>query len=208
MNALYSAVVHDVKNQLAELALRLGQRGDAQPEVEIAMNASRRLSEMLLVYRESEDMLSVNVDSVSPADFMAILAAEYTELFPQLVIQVDALRAPACAFFDDALVRMALANALHNACRYAHQRIQLNAYTQEQILVLEVLDDGAGYAQEVLSSVGEQPAAVSGKGTGLGLYLARKIAELHRLQNQQGSIALSNGNALAASGGCFRMRLP
>jgi hypothetical protein len=52
MNDLIAAVVHDVKNQLAELALRLEKRGDAQQDMVIAMNAARRLSEMLLVYRQ------------------------------------------------------------------------------------------------------------------------------------------------------------
>ncbi len=79
MNELYAAVVHDVKNQLAELSLRLGERGDAQKEMRIAMGAARRLSEMLLVYRQENEMLGVNPDSIDAADFLEILAAEYCE---------------------------------------------------------------------------------------------------------------------------------
>lgn len=203
MNDLYSAIVHDVKNQLAELALRLGKRSDAQVEVEIAMNAARRLSEMLLVHREASDQLQVNVDTVNPADFLAILAAEYRELFPAISIVVDTERMPACAFFDDVLVRLALGNALHNACRHTHSSIQLAAFTQDNMLVFEVLDNGPGYPESILASGGKSPAATSGSGTGLGLYLACKIAERHQLQNRHGSVELSN-----SSGGRFRMILP
>lgn len=203
MNDLYTAVIHDVKNQLAELALRLGERGDAQQEMKIAMNTARRLSEMLLVHRQAADLLEVNADTVNPADFLAILAAEYGELFPELSIRVDAERAPECAFFDNALVRMALGNALHNACRYARADIRLAAYEQDNMLVLEVIDDGSGFPESVLMQEGKTPAAASDSGTGLGLYLARKIAELHQLQNRHGSVELSN-----APGGRFRMILP
>ena len=203
MNDLYTAVVHDVKNQLAELALRLSKRSDARQEMQIAMNAARRLSEMLLAYREAADLLEVNTGTVNPADFMAILAAEYSELFPALSIHVDTGGAPECAFFDDALVRLALGNALHNACRHAHSRIQLSTYTQDDLLILEVSDDGPGFPESVLQSGGKLPAAASGSGTGLGLYLARKIAELHQLRNRHGFIELSN-----ADGGRFRMALP
>jgi len=203
VNNLYAAVIHDVKNQLAELSLRLGARGEAQTEMVIAMNASRRLSEMLLVYRQENDLLSVNADSVSPADFIAILAAEFGELFPQLVIQTDSSHAPSFAFFDDALVRMALANALHNACRVAHAKIRLSAYAEGQMLVLEVADDGPGYPDSLLNTGGAEPSPASGRGTGLGLYLARKIAELHHLDNRYGSVVLCN-----AEGAVFRMMLP
>lgn len=203
MNDLYAAVIHDVKNQLAELSLRLGARADAQQEMVIAMNASRRLSEMLLMHRQANAQLAVNADSVDAADFLAIVAAEYRELFPGLQIELDTSAAPAMTFFDDALVRMALANAVHNACRAARSKVRLAAYAQDKMLVLEVADDGTGYPEAMLQDGGAEPSAVSGRGTGLGLYLARKIAELHHLQETHGRVELSNAN-----GAVFRMFLP
>lgn len=203
MNDLYAALIHDVKNQLAELALRLERRADAQQEAELAMNAARRLSGMLLVHREASGLLQANADAANPADMLAILAAEYRELFPALAIEIDAERAPACAFFDDALVRLALANALHNACRHARLQVRLAAYAREGMLVFEVSDDGPGFPDSVLTTMAESPSAPSGSGTGLGLYLARKIAGLHQLQGRHGTIELSN-----SPGGYFRMLLP
>lgn len=203
MNDLYTAVVHDVKNQLAELALRLGKRKDAQHEMAMVMGAARRLSEMLLVYQDAENLLQVNTDSVSPEDFLAILTAEYRELFPALTINVVTDRAPACAFFDDALVRLALSNALHNACRHARTAICVSAYQEEEMLVFSIVDDGEGFSEDVLASQGRTPTASRGTGTGLGLYLAHKIALRHRLQACHGTIRLSN-----EPGGCFRMFLP
>lgn len=203
MNDLFAAVIHDVKNQLAELSLRLGERGDAQQEMIIAMNAARRLSEVLLVLRQESDLLTVNQDSVDTADFLAILAAEYRELFPALTFDVDVEQAPAFAFFDDALVRLALSNAVHNACRSAKKRVRLSAREQDKMLVLEVADDGPGFPPSMLANEGNVPASASNRGTGLGLYLARKIAELHRLEAKHGRIELSN-----EGGAVFRMILP
>ena len=203
MNDVYAAVVHDVKNQLSELAWRLGERKDAQQETLIAINAARRLSEMLLLHRQQNALLCVNADQVNAADFLAILAAEYRQLFPGINIHIDTSQAPAFAFFDDALVRMALANALHNACRFARSRVQLSAFAQDNMLVFEVCDDGPGYPLAVLLTGGDSPAMVSGKGSGLGLYLSRKIAELHQLEGRCGRVLLCN-----APGAVFRMILP
>jgi signal transduction histidine kinase len=203
MNDLIAAVVHDVKNQLAELSLRLEKRGDAQLEMMIVMGAARRLTEMLLVYRQDNDLLRVNSDSVNAADFLMILVADYKELFPSLVIETHAEKSPAFAFFDDALVRMALANALHNACRFARSRVDLAAYEKNKMLVLEISDDGPGYPDSLLANSGAEPSPVSGRGTGLGLYMARRIAELHSLENRHGYIELSNDG-----GAVFRILLP
>lgn len=203
MNDLYAAIVHDVKNQLAELSLRLGKRGDAQQEMSIAMSAARRLTEMLLIHKQDADLIRVNVDSVNAADFLTILVAEYQELYPGLRFEIDAERAPDFTFFDDALVRLALANALHNACRFARTHVNLSAYEQDQQLVIEIADDGEGYPEHVLANGGNLPAAASGTGTGLGLYLANRIAKLHQLEGRHGHISLSNAN-----GAVFRMFLP
>ncbi len=203
MNDIFAAVVHDVKNQLAELAFRLEKRDDAQQELALALSAARRLTEMLLVYRHEHELLSVNPDSVDAADFLAILAAEYRQLFPRLRIEVNADHAPAFAFFDDALVRVALANALHNACRFGSSRVMLSAHEEDKLLVLQVSDDGAGFPQNILSNGGELPSNVSYRGTGLGLFLAKRIAESHHLNERHGRIELSN-----ADGAVFRMLLP
>lgn len=203
MNDLFAAVIHDVKNQLAELSLRLGEREDARQEMIIAMNAARRLSEMLLVHRQESELLSVNQDSVDTADFLAILAAEYRELFPALTFDIDVQHAPAFAFFDDALVRLALSNAVHNACRSARAHVRLSAREQNKMLVLEVADDGPGFPSDILANEGKLPASASNRGTGLGLYLARRIAELHKLKERHGHIELGN-----ADGAVFRMFLP
>lgn len=203
MSEVYAAVLHDVKNQLAELALRLGERKDAQQEIRIAMNAARRLSEILLVHRQASDLLAVNIDSVNPVDFLEMLAAEYRELFPELSIDVNVEHAPDFAFFDDALARMALANALHNACRFARARVGLAVYENDKMLVFEIADDGCGFPESVLAEGGMSPSSPSVRGTGLGLYLARKIAEMHLLEGRKGYIELSN-----AKGAVFRMILP
>lgn len=203
MREVYAAVLHDVKNQLAELVLRLGDREDAQQEIRIAMNASRRLSEMLLMYRQASDRLTVNIDSVNLSDFLEILAADYRELFPDLSIEINADRAPSFAFFDDALTRIALANAMHNACRFARSRVKLAVYENDRMLVFEIADDGKGFSEKMLSEGGISPSAVSVRGTGLGLYLASKIAGMHLLDGRKGYIELSN-----AKGAVFRMILP
>lgn len=203
MDNLYAAIVHDVKNQLAELALRLGERTDAQSEMAIAINAANRLSEMLLLQRHADHPLPINPVAVNAADFLSMLAVEYRELFPNIIIWIDSDRAPAFSFFDVNLVRMALANALHNACRSARQTVTLLADTQDGMLMLGVADDGTGYPEIILQHGGREPAAVSGRGTGLGLFLARQIAELHQLNGQHGRISLSN-----QPGAVFKMYLP
>lgn len=202
-NDMYAAVVHDVKNQLAELSLLLSTRGDAQPEMVIAMNAARRLSELLLVQRQDSDMLDANIDSADPADSLMMLAAEYRDLFPSITLHVDVKEAPEFGFFDDALVRLALGNAVHNACRHAEAEVRLSARKEGPMLVFEVADDGPGFPAAMLENSIVLPAPASQRGTGMGLYLARKIAGLHRLEDSSGRIELTN-----RGGGVFRMLLP
>lgn len=204
MNDIQAAVMHDVKNQLAELALRLHRRGDARAEMDIAMSASRRLSEMLLLEKEKKRQLNVNANPVNPGDFLEILAAEYAEFFPEIQISIDADAAPVSAFFDDALIRIALSNALHNACRYAKSSVAISAYRERDMLVFEITDDGPGFPEQVLTSAGKAPVASTGHGTGLGLYLANRIAQMHSLNGHCGTVALRNDK----TGASFRMLLP
>jgi signal transduction histidine kinase len=82
------------------------------------------------------------------------------------------------------LVRL-LTNLLDNAERHAETTIDVTVRREDGIAVLEVLDDGAGIAEEDRDVVFQRFARLAASkardatGTGLGLPIAREIARLH-----------------------------
>ena len=202
MDDLGAAVIHDVKNRLAELALLLGRREDCAREAGVAMEAARQLTELLLAYRDEAGKLAANIDSASPVELVAELAEEYRTLFPGLTLNLQVGAAPVFWFYDVALIRLALGNALHNACRHAVSQVRVAVFKNEERLVFEIADDGAGYPPAMLAP-GSEEMPHSRSGTGLGLHLARRIAALHVHKEQAGEVALTN-----REGACFRLILP
>lgn len=202
MDDLGAAVIHDVKNRLAELALLLERRLDCTRETGIVMEAARQLTGMLLAYRDQAGKLAANIDSASPTELLRELVEEYRILFPSLSLEANAEVAPAFWFYDAALIRLALGNALHNACRHAVSQVRLAVFEQEGRLIFEIADDGRGYPPEMLVP-GQQEMLHSRLGTGLGLHLARRIAALHVLREQSGEVVLVN-----RKGACFQLILP
>lgn len=202
---LSSAILHDVKNQLAELQWRLAARDNASAEQALVANCSQRLTYLLLVQREASGLLKADVDADSPADLLQELATEYAELFPMLVIDVQLDDAPVTAFYDAFLVRLALGNAVHNACHHARKQVQLTVRSNKDSTLFQINDDGHGYPTDLLERGAAVPISPGQTGTGLGLYLAGQIAALHRLGERTGSVELRNNEA---GGAVFRMTLP
>jgi K+-sensing histidine kinase KdpD len=203
MDALDTAVIHDVKNQLAELSLMLERRGNCSRETSLILKACNRLTELLLVNRQQAGLLQANIDSANPVDLLKELASEYRIMFPGIDIVEDSSKAPQFSFYDESLVRLALANALHNACRHAKSSVNISVSTDADYLIFEIRDDGDGFPEGILKQTLAEPLPINQTGTGLGLWLAGSIAGLHQLENRRGQVTIKN-----ADGGCFRMRLP
>ncbi len=73
------------------------------------------------------------------------------------------------------LVRQVISNGLKNAFEAANQMVSLSVQCHQQQLVLNIEDDGAGFAADLLAAMTEPSAfSLSTKpdGMGLGLYLA------------------------------------
>ena len=99
-------------------------------------------------------------------------------------------------------------NLIENATKYSPENAQIgiNVLKQQQHAVFEVNDQGIGIAEEEREKIFEKFYRVGSedtrrtKGTGLGLYIVKRVVELH-----QGSIEVTKNEPL---GSRFRVLLP
>lgn len=192
--------IHDLKNRLAMVAARAERHGDGETVRDILAVAGA-LASLLACYKAEAGQLSAVEEACSPAYLLDELTADSRKL-AQPHLRVETADAPASWYYDEELVRMVLANALQNALRYARETVVVSAVQDGEWLELRVHDDGPGYPDGVRLAP-EAAAPVSRDGSGVGLYLARAVAALHRNKGLAGEVRLENDH-----GALFRLRLP
>jgi K+-sensing histidine kinase KdpD len=196
---MLQAVAHEVKNLLAELALRV-QHSDPHAAA-LAHAAAAKLAQALLW--ENPDQFTPNIDAASPTELLTELAAEYGALFPDKSLSIAADEAPTLWYYDVHLMRLALGNIVHNALKHCAHHVQVAAREESRYLVFEVRDDGAGFSLEKSEQPTRSHETLS---TGLGIKLARQIAEAHVLNvdgARHGSLSMHNDG-----GAVVRISLP
>lgn len=197
---LAALTIHDVKNRLAVVAHRAEAGGDAET-LRGVLEAAAGLTRLLAWYRVEKGALAPQVDARAPADLIAELAAEISRQ-TALTVEIAGQAAPALGFYDEALVRMVVLDALYNALRHARERIVLAAGERDGMLVFSVRDDGPGYPPEMLGTP-SAPRPLGRMGTGLGLVLAARVAALHANAGVCGRVELANDG-----GAVFSLLLP
>jgi signal transduction histidine kinase len=107
---------------------------------------------------------------------------------------------------DGERLRQVLGNLIDNAVKYspAGSPVQVRAASNDHVVIVSVQDRGPGVASEdqrlIFEKFGRVSAGNSKPGTGLGLYIARSIAEAHG-----GSLEVSSS---LGRGAIFTLRLP
>jgi signal transduction histidine kinase len=113
------------------------------------------------------DLLVEEVAAVVSRDTVAV------EVLPSEAIVVDA---------DYSLMRQAVTNVAVNATRRA-QTVTLSVRVDGRDAVVEVADDGPGFAPDLLPQVFDRyrrgSGAADGEGSGIGLAIVRSIVEAH-----------------------------
>jgi signal transduction histidine kinase len=154
----------------------------------------------LLASPDRVERRDVDVDTLTT---LAIGDLESTQRQRVQVHSQDAMRT---ALMDAGLIRLALRNLLSNALAYSRPDapvvLRVSDLEEPLSLVLEVLDQGPGIEPALAERLFERGVRgnQTGPGHGLGLYVVRRVMELHG-----GSVDLRPN---PGGGTIFRLQLP
>lgn len=221
-NMILASTVHDMKNSLGmlqeSLNIILGQvdhdlLGDeAKTNYGVVQYESSRvniaLMQLLALFKLENEQLPFNPSYFNLSDFLEEQVLKHSVLLEakDIVCELNVDESLE-GFFDDSLVETVIENILGNAIRYTQSKIRITC-EQNEYTKLIISDDGPGYPELMIELAGNYIQGInqSTGSTGLGLFFAQQIAELHTHKNKLGKVTLSNGGELG--GGVFELKLP
>jgi two-component system sensor histidine kinase HydH len=199
-----SVIAHELRNPLAAL------KGHAQLLVEDLAEPSRakavrvvdsaerleRLTNTLLDFARDAPLV---VRAVTPAELVdrALLT------LPKDRVRIDLSQAPETLCVDAERTRLALRNLVRNAVQASEdsaEPVEVRIRADGHSVVIEVRDHGPGLAPGAAEHIFDPFVTTKTQGTGLGLWIARQIAEQHH-----GTLT---GETHIEGGALFRIVLP
>lgn len=199
--AVWEERAHEARSALSAIELAMyaaarrgGETGALPADLEDLVR-----SEVALLRRLLDDPARVDAVRAFPVADPVRAAAAVERLRGSNGLEVDVageLEAVGCPLATTEILR----NLIENARRHAPgARVRVDARRRGSTVVVTVEDDGPGIGSDVRERVFERGARGPGPGSGLGLYIARRLAEA-----QGGSLAL----ARRKHGAAFELRLP
>lgn len=185
LETMSAVLAHEIKNPLAALKGNAQLVAEALPDgsleraqAERVVEASIRLQSLVVNLLDFVRGDPISRSSVDPAEIL-FLAAE--DAAPKAELELET--APPSWSLDAARIRQMLENLLRNAVQAAEGgRVLASVSVEGDRLVYAVRDEGPGLPKGPASSIEtmfEPFFTTKTRGVGLGLPVARRIAELH-----------------------------
>jgi len=189
---LVYALSHDLRTPLAALALTLKQAREGafgplpHPYHEIlaasliSIDDLRRLAEtLLLVARIEAGEHKSRPETFDLRTMLNDVLAEFEAMAQSHQVTLELTGTSVSLWADRADVRRALVNLIANGLQHMGQNgtLSVNIDTQDREIVITVRDDGFGVPAERRPYLFQRFSGGAGGGSGLGLYLVRRIAE-------------------------------
>jgi two-component system sensor histidine kinase PilS (NtrC family) len=192
LGRLTAGIAHEIRNPLGAIS----HAGQLLAESEALTDPDRRLTQIIQDQCKRMNLIIENVLQLSrrrPAEPQMLDLKQWLQQFvaefrasvqgrQQLHMYVT--EGPLETRMDPQHLTQVLDNLVQNGLRYSGQhngqaQVWLNLFVEpgNGLPILEVLDDGPGFAAEQLQHIFEPFFTTEVKGTGLGLYISRELCE-------------------------------
>jgi signal transduction histidine kinase len=175
-----------------------------------ASRLGRLTSRLLRIARLDREEVKPQLELTDIVELVAHLADEYTERWTDRKLSSTSDVTSVEVLADAELLRLAMLQLLDNACKYSHSgsAIKISIELQDEFVAVRVWNSGSSIAASERARIFERfyrgtEARLVAPGSGLGLYVARKIAQAHG-----GNLELEGGDAPDGEGTSFRLSIP
>lgn len=211
---LSSGVAHEVRNPLAIIrasaSLITEEIPDDQRSHEVACfirDEVDRLDGFVGRLMDYTRRLEPNPRAITIASLLArqrLLTQAHTRVQSgEITLELPAIGDDVVCMADEDLLERQLLTLLHNALEAATHTVEIRVFhAQSQLVRIEIADDGAGIAEHDRAHIFEPFFTTKSTGTGLGLAMAKKIADLH-----QHMLHDDPERGLGECGACFTISL-
>src|SRR5450755_3877478 len=195
--AILDALAHEFKTPLAAIVTAAGglrESGGLRPDqlelAEMAESEAARLgrltSRLLRVARLERQDVQPQLELIDVKELVAQLTDQYAKRWTDRTLALTKDAASAHVLADAELLRLAVRQLLDNACKYSHSGSAINVAieSQPELVAVRVWNNGRAIAPNEREKVFDRfyrgtDAREVAPGSGLGLYVARKIAQAH-----------------------------
>jgi len=219
--AILDALAHEFKTPLATIITAAGglrETGGLRPEqlelAEMAETEASRLglltSRLLRIARLDREEVKPQLELTDLAELVTHLADQYEERWTDRKLSLNKDVAAAEVLADAELLRLAVRQLLDNACKYSPSGavVKIAIAEQLEVVTVRVWNSGNPLSSNERTRIFERfyrgtEARKVAPGSGLGLYVARKIIQAHG-----GSLDIESDNTPNSEGVSFRLTMP
>ncbi|EKT61136.1 quorum sensing histidine kinase QseC [Providencia burhodogranariea] len=150
------------------------------------IDRAARLVDQLLTLSRLESLSQL--DDIEQLSWLSLIDASVKDIASEAaavetIIEITVIDEPSSVTGQRLLLAILLRNLLHNAIRYGKAGGKVEVELNRDYLA--ITDDGQGVSADVLNRLGERfyrPPGQEKTGSGLGLSIAKRIAQLHHLR--------------------------
>lgn len=187
---LVNQIAHDVRNHAFTIGLqvemglrRAGQSPDLRNHLEAVLRQIESLKtylEKLLLFGRPAVLAPLGVDPVAfVREQVQRFQFGWDPAAPPVAVSIEASGEPGTVHWDGRAVSAALTALLDNAARAGQAGVTVRVACRPERVDVAVIDEGEGIPPDVLARLFVPMGVRRPGGAGLGLSIARKMAEAH-----------------------------